>query len=1034
MRPGYQGVSMTSNLRACSRAVMLAGCAMMAFAPIQAAAQTVAPTTFAMPAQDLGTALTQLGRVTGHEIILSSDLVRGLRAPRLSLTGDVEQALTALLEGSGLTWRRAVSGAFIIGRGTGVSAGFDDASSVLEEVVVTGSRLARSGTFTAPVPVTSLSSDQLRAASPSTLAAGLQVFPAVAPGGGPTQGGSTANGGQNFLNLRDLGPERTLTLLNGRRFVGANASGTVDSNLLPAGLVKRVDIVTGGASAAYGSDAVGGVINFILDTDFTGFKLNAHVGQSMHQDNREKAAVVTYGADFAGSRGHFVANAEFFDNEGVAGDARDGRRRASNIIRNPGGTPSQVTARDVRTPYPLGSLIANGAGGTAANNARFQGIQFAPGGLPIPYDYGTLASNRGLTSGFQSGGDGYRVSTGQEIVRPLRRETVFLRTDFDVTANVTAFAQGIYGATKAVFLNGPTFHNPVVDRGNPYLARVAPEIVAQMTALNVPRLTLNRLTLEEGRHTRSENLNYTTTVLGGLEGRIGRWRWDATYQHGENHNDGRVFDNLIRANAVFAVDAVIAPSGAIVCRATLPGPSFNPAAAGCQPFNPFGFGSPSSESLAYIFGVSEYSTRTKQSVAQANIAGDLFDFPAGPLAVAAGVEHRREEARTVSDPLSQAGAFRLVNTQAFAGEYNIKEVYAEAEAPLLSDLPLVQQLNLNLAARHADYSTSGGVTTWKVGLNWTLNDELRIRGTHSRDIRAPSLFDLFATGRTNSITVDDVLTTGRTYIGVPNRTFGNINLRPEEADSSVVGLVYKPAWAPGFNLAVDYYRIEIADAIATIGGANAVLQCALSNGASEICGFVTRDPTTRAVIATTNQPFNFTVQKTSGYDVELGYRAPLANWRWASDMSGGDPGVLDLRLIVGYIEELRNISPLIATAFNTAGSRGTPHVRAVLTANYERGPWKALLQGRYIGDQVWNRSRTLGVDTDFNHIADRGYLDGQVTYSWNDRWETYINVQNIMDREPAFAPSPTGATPLPTDPGLYDEVGRNVRIGFRYRH
>jgi len=253
----------------------------------------------------------------------------------------------------------------------------------VEAVVVTGSRL-RSTTFTTPTPVTTMTADQLQAAAPSTLAAGLQTLPTLSVGGGPTAGGGTGNGGQNFLALRGLGSDRTLTLLDGHRFITSNASGGVDSNLIPSGLVARVDVVTGGASAAYGSDAVGGVINFVLDTHYTGLKLDGSVGQSMHNDNKELKGTVTYGRELFGGRGHFITSAEYFDNRGVRGDARELKRNAGNIIPNPGGTPTQVVANDVRTPYTRGGLIVIGAGGTAANNALFQGIQFGPGGVPGP--------------------------------------------------------------------------------------------------------------------------------------------------------------------------------------------------------------------------------------------------------------------------------------------------------------------------------------------------------------------------------------------------------------------------------------------------------------------------------------------------------------------------------------------------------------------------------------------------------------------------------------------------------------------------
>lgn len=909
------------------------------------------------------------------------------------------------------------------------SGGADEKPAVVEEVVVTGSRITTTSTFNTPTPVTALSADQLQAAAPSTLAEGLKQLPSVVPGGGPTAGGGTANGGQNFLNLRGLGSSRTLTLLDGHRFISAGPTGQIDTNLLPQGLVSRVDVVTGGASAAYGSDAVGGVINFILDKKFTGLKADLSGGISQHNDGDEFKAAVTYGKGFAGGRGHLLVSGEWYKNDGVNGDARAFRRMASNLLANPLPTGSRlVFGNDLRTPFTQGGLIVIGAGGTTANNNAFRGIKFGPGGVTSPYDYGTLSTDIGLTSGSQNGGDGFRVSTGQEILRPLERKTLFARGSFDLTESVTAFVEASYGETESNFQSSPTTHTLTIQRDNAFLVRAAPSIVAQMTALGVPRLTLNRLTLEAGPSF-NDNLNYTSRFLGGLEGKIAGWKWEASLQKGENRNKNFLDPNLITANMALAADAVVNPAnGAIVCRSTLTAPT-----NGCVPFNPFGEGAPSEASLDYVMGHSVFVTVTKQTFAEASISGEVFDLPAGPVSVAAGGEYRRESAVTVADALSNAGAYRLVNQQNFEGRFSVKEAFAEVQVPVLRDVPFVESLDLNAAGRITDYSTSGTVETWKVGLSWQIVQDLRFRATRSRDIRAPNLTELFATGRQNNITIDDALT-GRSYFSVPNRTFGNANLKPEVADTQVIGFVYRPTWLPSFNFAIDYWAIRIRDAIGNIGGNNAVQQCNLSNQSSPICDFVTRDPTTRAVIGTRTSPANLTVQKTDGIDVEASYSPPLDDW------FSGDPGKLNIRVLAGYVGENVTISPLVPITINNAGNltgSSQPHWRGTVALNYQRGEWEATMQARYIGDMVWDKTRVLGVGTDFNHVADRGYLDGQITWSpaWTDgKARFYLNVQNILNRDPPFAPSTGGATPLPTDTNLYDQVGRYFRAGVKLRY
>ena len=903
----------------------------------------------------------------------------------------------------------------------------------VEGVVVTGSRLARASTFVTPTPVTTVGIDQLQQAAPSTLAAGLQTLPSVVPGGGPTAGGGTANGGQNFLNLRGLGSSRTLVLLDGHRFTTSNASGVVDTNLLPSALVNRVDVVTGGASAAYGSDAVAGVINFVLDTQFTGWKLNASYGESIHLDNKDTAVTAAWGRDI-GDKAHLIAGVEYYNNEGVDARDRTFRVNSSNIIPNTGGTPTNIVANDIRVPSTPGGLIVTGVGGTTANNAALQGIQFGPGGVPGPYNYGTVVSGRGTTGGFQSGGDGFPVSVGQEIVRPLERETVFLRGDVDVTPGINVFGEFFYGATSAYLQNSPTAGNITIQRDNAYLARVAPDLVTRMTTLSVPRLTMTRYTLEAGLTT-TRNDNWTTQFLGGAKGDIKGFHWELSAQHGQNRNKSVTYTNLITANMAFATDAVINPAnGTTICRATLPGTTFNAAAVGCVPLNPFGAGSPSPESLKYVMGSAWNLNRTQQTVVEGSVSGDIFQLPAGPVAVAVGGDWRKEELDANSDALSQAGAFRLVNSQPTKGELSVKEVFGEAQVPLLKDLPLIQNLEANFAGRHTDYSTSGGVNTWKAGLSWSVNSELRFRATRSRDIRAPNLQELYAAGRQNNQTIDDTPTTGRIYLAVPNLTFGNANLTPEKAITTVMGLIYRPTWAPGLNLAIDTYAIRIDDAIGNIGAQNAVTQCQLSGGTSEVCSFVTRDPTTKAIIKTLTAPFNLTVQKIDGVDYELGYRLPL---EVLGEKVGLPLGILNIRLLASNNKQNVILSPLVAQPVNNAGTGAQPHWRGNLNLNYTQGPWTAVLQGRYIGDMTWDRTKTLGVDTNFNHIADRAYLDAQFSYkptAAEGRQEYYINIQNVLNRKPAFDPSPTGATPTPTETGLYDQVGTMIRVGIRLRH
>jgi len=404
-----------------------------------------------------------------------------------------------------------------------------------------------------------------------------------------------------------------------------------------------------------------------------------------------------------------------------------------------------------------------------------------------PYDYGKLSTTVGTTNGFQSGGDGFRIGTSQEIVRPLTRKNLFLRSDFKLLDHITVFAEGSYSETMADQQNSPTTHLLTIQRGNAFLAQVAPDLVARMTALGVTSFTMNRLTLERGL-TESHVNDKNRRLLVGFNAKLGQWNWETSYQWGTNDISIPITNNLILARMAVAADAVVV-GGQIVPRAL----AANPEAVA---FNPFGAGSPSRAALDYVMGTTRFDETTTQDVADTKITGNLFTLPAGPLAVAVGAQWRSLKSTTRSDATSAAAGYRLANTQPFSGDYTIIEEFAEFQIPIIKDLPFAKQVTANLAARHANYSTSGDAESWKAGMVWQLQSDLRLRASRSRDIRAPNISELFTAGTQQNSNIDDTFPggTGLTFQGVPRVTSGNPNLKPEVANSAVVGFVYQPSW------------------------------------------------------------------------------------------------------------------------------------------------------------------------------------------------------------------------------------------------
>lgn len=884
------------------------------------------------------------------------------------------------------------------------------------DIVVTGSRIARTG-FTSPTPITALSEQQLVQASPSTVAESLRTLPALVNTSGPQRNSGTVNGGQSFLDLRSLGPNRTLTLVDGRRFVTSALTGSVDVNLIPAALIQRVEVVTGGASSAYGSDAVAGVVNFILDTNYSGVKLDSYYGFSQRGDNREVKVQGALGTGFAGGRGHVVVAGEFFDNAGALPGKRGWSSQGNNFIVGPAGGPKQISSTYVLTVGTLGGMFLTGTGGTAAANARFAGIQFLPDGSTAPYSFGSYRSG-----GQQIGGDGINTELIQQLVRPLQRQNVFARAEYEVAKDTKVFVEGLYGRSTTDYVNAYNRHqfgNPLTIR--PDNAFLPAAIRTQAALTGVTGFTFLRHSDERG-FVHTENEAQTQRYVTGAKGVLGDWKWDAYYQYGYSKQQTDILnvENVPRFTA--AIDAVVSPStGQIVCRSSLTNPT-----NGCVPFNPFGENRASEAALDYVRGTSSSTSRLRQHVFAGNLSGKLIDGWAGPISLAVGGEWRRERARVTADPLSIAGAYLFGNPQPWSGGYTVKEGYVETVVPLLRNSPLGKDLELNAAGRITDYSTSGSIWSWKAGLSYTPFEGLRLRGTRSRDIRAPNLSELFNAGRMQTASPTDPFRGGAIAQGIPITLGGNPTLQPETAKTLTVGLVLEPTQIPRLSFSVDYYNIKIKDAIQTVTPQQLLDQCFAGNQLA--CSQTIRDAN-GVLTRVLGIPINLALQQARGVDMELAYRFDLGSLV-------GDNSRLSLRGLVAYLDKLESTVPGSAP-INRAGEVGlspTPHWAGNASANLSSDFASLYLQGRLIGGGAYDVTKTAA-DLDLLHIKPQFYLDGQISMKLppaNGKVELYLDIRNILDHDPPFAPG-AGNIAIATNAALYDLVGRNFRFGVRVR-
>lgn len=948
------------------------------------------------------------------------------------------------------------------------------------DIVVTGSRIARSG-MEAPTPTKIINAAALEARGATSIGEVLAEVPSFRNSQGPQTSTSTTLGtGQFSPDLRGLGVVRTLTLVDGRRHVPSSATGQVDLNLIPQILVERIDVVTGGASAAYGSDAVAGVVNVILDKRLQGFKGDGSIGISSHGDDREVRASLGFGTSFDEDRGHIIVGGDYLDSKGIL-NTRARRAFAmqpglvSYVGPRPANAPSRFYGRGVQfVNIAYGGLILGAnADLNAANGADvLRGIQFGPGGVPTPFNYGNFAdygAGSTLSTGNTGGNPGLFPQDGFPIITPVKRRVAFGHIDYALSDTLSVFAEASYGRSGARSASPPVRDNAstgaaatTILRDNAFL----PDSIRQtMAANNIASFTLGRAYNDFGRIA-TNNQNSTERFVGGFDADFGNgWKLNGYYQYGRNQFEANVSRLRIEQNFRFAVDAVNV-GGQIVCAATQPNGTlaaggavlnrFNAAATGCVPVNLFGQGSPSAAAIDYVTGNVFYRVTTQQQVAALTLQGDLFTLPGGPLSFAAGGEYREEKARAVSDAISQRSGFNYSNPKPYAGRYDVKEVFAEAVAPIAKDAPFAHLLELNAAVRFTKYSTSGSVTTWKAGGVYAPIPDIRIRATRSRDIRAPNNAELFAT-------TSAVAQLRNPFTGVTGQITQfnqpSPSLRPERADTWTVGAVLTPTFIPRLSLSVDYYDIKINGAISSFTPQTVLDNCFAETNAGNpgfFCNFVNRTGTgTSTVINNVSvQLLNLASIQTRGIDFEASYRVPLAD------------GQLTFRGVASYVKDLifddgtgtgvtRNAAGVIQTLggrINRAGAVGgftngqqvsvtsSPHWTANGSVTFAQDPFTLNVQGRYVGggkfdagflgpeDKGYDPASPISIGS--NRVSGRFYLDlsAQIDIFKEGRrkLQFYMVANNVTNVDAPF--------PVIGIAGIYDRIGRYYRAGVRFAY
>ncbi len=945
-----------------------------------------------------------------------------------------------------------------------------DAANPDGDVVVTGTRVVRSG-FSASTPLTILTSEEIANQAPSNNLADLvNQLPALAGSTKPANSRLNLSSGQagiNQLNLRNLDNSstgtRTLVLLDGHRSVGSTVNDIVDINTIPQGLVKSVEIVTGGASAQYGSDAVAGVVNFILDKKFTGLKVSADRGVTTYGDGGNYSASLTGGTSFAGGRGHILFNADVAHQDGIftvdrAWNATGYVRITNpNYVPNTAGAPQFLTTlRQVGASNSTpGGLITASAGGVA-NSLR--GIYFGQGGSVNQFNFGTytfpaITGVAGPT--LTQGGDWQVNDSGRRIglMPENSRYGFYGRLSYDIAENVEIFAEAAYNRDHTVFNAGPNLSTGITYKpDNAYLIQaLGATRLAGITSVTVATTAADLP--YRGVNNERKVQRYQLGAAGTFQafGKIAHW--DVYGQYGRTDMHEQLTNIMNTQNMLNATDAVFAPAGnalgvaagTIVCRSTLTNPT-----NGCIPLNRLGTGVANSAAFAYVLGNPERTEVAEQKVAGANLALTPFATWAGDVSVAVGAEWREESIRgsvpqqyqPIINRDANGVAISTTNTWSVGnylptnGSYNVKEAYLETV------VPLGLGLEFNGAARATDYSTAGYVTTWKAGLTWQPIRDIRFRVTRSRDIRAPNLADLYAAGSSNSDSVhnpfydvDSVKYPIASY-GYSATVIGNPDLKAEKSNSWNIGGVFTPRLLPGFNASVDYFRIEIKDAIGSFGAQDIINLCQRGNQA--FCAAYTVDPTNASRLLFRSQPFNFSRQLVRGIDFEAAYRVKL-----------GDKSAVTLRgTATNYIENLLYTGIAGAVTVNNAGVNGgqggTPNwiFRASTTLDLPATSitvvGRGISSGKYSASGVectssCPASSSAAPTYDNNHVSGLFYADLNLTqhvrFGNGKDAQFFLNVTNVFNRWPLLVPE----TGLAANTTYSDMLGRAFRAGVRIK-
>lgn len=965
---------------------------------------------------------------------------------------------------------------------TNVAQAPDEAATTGEDILVTGTRIARPE-VDFPSPVESFSAAEIQRSGDSNLTEFLLKSPALAGSLSDERnsGSNTQNGGPgvNLLDLRNLGTVRTLVLVNGRRHVGAfPGENSVDINTIPQDLIERVDILTGGASAIYGADAVSGVVNFVLKRHFQGLNIRGQAGVSGKGDAADRLVSLVAGTNFAGDRGNVVIAYEFRDQDRLSQRDRayTGDPAANyQLLRDPADVAPDGTFDDPNRPD---RILFNGVSwaDSARNGAVVLDVAscFDPDigicdpvvdGDGRPYDRGTPLAG---TGGRAVGSTSNTPTAGYfgDFRPKLTTHNVNLLFNFDLSDAVRFFAEGKYVKSRAFTEIQPSFD---------FFSFLAPDnyyLQQRFGAAAPDGALVSRDNFDLGINNQTADRDTYRGVIG-VEGDLthgensGNLHYELSYVYGRA--DSRVTSGNSRLTDRYyaALDAVVDPAtGQVTCRINLPGEttidpdnyagiltingqpvsgaplSFQPGQ--CRPITILGYGQSSEAGRQFVFVDDTTLASSTQQVVSATLSGDLgfaFSLPGGPVGFAIGGEYRKETTRSTPSAFQQGGFFDGGNqVLPSRGSYDVKEVYGELNAPVLSHLPLAENLSFGGAFRYSSYSTIGSTFTWKVDGSYAPVKDIEFRATYSKAVRAPNINELFQPLQGVQAFLDDpcdplFLPEGTQYRAAncvaqltaagltpaqiaafspatdpkqstsqPGLQGGNPNLKEETAKTWTAGVVLRPRFIPGLAITADWYDIKLSNAINTPDQNDLFKLCVdqptLDN---PFCGTFTRSSTTGFINSFVVSAQNVAGFNTSGLELTVNYDRSL------SDALGS----INVHLVGGYLNDLTRIATIGGVPEQRRNWAYYPEYQGKLDVTWHKGPVSFTYGLDWQGKtKRWTNEQLAGnpdiSDRRFFFYKERWDHSIAASVEVDKRFELYGGVNNLADQQPAIAATSGG--------------------------